>query len=1125
MVILKFLANIHARSRPFRDFAATSTYVQEIFTAVFPGIVRTHLISPSAELSLRESNLPVQDQRVLIRPLGADMSDESTANESLLFKDTPKIGFVRKSTPRRMSSYVLVSADGMGSNPAIPKDSDPSTSTIDSAEHTSRHTQMIQDTLDLAMLVFADQMLVRKDFPGLGLFQRVPCASHKSQVHFESYVLRYAIDFLQGHIKQNQDILCEPKVLTNLSRFSMHVTEAIYEGWYVDGAETLVGFLAEILEYLHLPNISAVKSVRLCSQIIVNLRTTLLKVILLRLSELGDGFSTASTISFLEKLAYWQVALQQSEDAQLDSFHLLCFLLFDKLVNPEPQIRMAAANLWRMLLVQKPEEITTILRRGNTPESVSLANGFEKIMELDNDAFLGWVDDHRKNLESALFHRLSKTWNNFVVYENGKTLETAKARIAKRREKLKAWDLGERKNAETVRRHEISTDHWRSNIFASEDLKRQRTLQDQQDNQMFNISTWAKMRQGLQRPGGLLEDASRQKWQLDLTEGRNRMRMRLIPDLKARLHDYQPKRRQSQGPSRGRRSTGPMEKVVKENAALSITSGVKRSETLDFLNGVRSESSPGPTTGGDNIDDLARDNDFEIVEGPQELEYEDKNRKVMRSLQRGDQIEHVNNVARIIGLEAVEGLLILGKTHLYLLDHLFQRSDGEVVNAWQAPQEERDAYLQMISGRASDNKISAPVKGDYETRSWRWQDIVSVSKRRFLFRDVALELFFVDGRSYLLTASSAALRDDLYQKLMSMAADAGGQGSSSGEDSWRVDLLRNPTDEMQNLGSKFANVFSSSLNPVTRKWIKREISNFQYLMLINTMAGRTFNDLTQYPVFPWVIADYTSEELDLTDPKSFRDLSQPMGCQSKERGAVFRDRYRSFAEMGDQNSQPFHYGTHYSSAMIVTSYLIRMQPFVQSYLLLQGGSFDHADRLFYSIEKAWSSASKDNMTDVRELIPEFFYLPNFLTNINGYDLGTRQADGESIADVSLPPWAKGDSKIFIAKNREALESDYVSQHLHLWIDLIFGHKQRGDSAVEATNVFHYLSYHGARDLDSIEDPLERMATIGIIHNFGQTPHQIFHKPHPSSEDQKVKVRRLDSAAENLTRLPFPIAGE
>ena len=43
--------------------------------------------------------------------------------------------------------------------------------------------------------------------------------------------------------------------------------------------------------------------------------------------------------------------------------------------------------------------------------------------------------------------------------------------------------------------------------------------------------------------------------------------------------------------------------------------------------------------------------------------------------------------------------------------------------------------------------------------------------------------------------------------------------------------------------------------------------------------------------------------------------------------------------------------------------------------------------MFHSVKESWLSASKHNMADVRELIPEFFYLPEFLTNSNNFDLG------------------------------------------------------------------------------------------------------------------------------------------
>eukprot|EP00965_Chrysotila_dentata_P057901 1919368-Pleurochrysis_carterae.AAC.1 len=62
-------------------------------------------------------------------------------------------------------------------------------------------------------------------------------------------------------------------------------------------------------------------------------------------------------------------------------------------------------------------------------------------------------------------------------------------------------------------------------------------------------------------------------------------------------------------------------------------------------------------------------------------------------------------------------------------------------------------------------------------------------------------------------------------------------------------------------------------------------------MELNTYSGRSHNDLNQYPVFPWVLADYTSERLDLCDGASYRDLSKPVGALNEERLAQILERY------------------------------------------------------------------------------------------------------------------------------------------------------------------------------------------------------------------------------------------
>ncbi len=68
----------------------------------------------------------------------------------------------------------------------------------------------------------------------------------------------------------------------------------------------------------------------------------------------------------------------------------------------------------------------------------------------------------------------------------------------------------------------------------------------------------------------------------------------------------------------------------------------------------------------------------------------------------------------------------------------------------------------------------------------------------------------------------------------------------------------------------------------TQRWCNHDMSNFEYLMKLNTIAGRSYNDLTQYPVFPWILKDYVSTELDLNNSEVYRDLSKPVGVLNKK---------------------------------------------------------------------------------------------------------------------------------------------------------------------------------------------------------------------------------------------------
>lgn len=65
---------------------------------------------------------------------------------------------------------------------------------------------------------------------------------------------------------------------------------------------------------------------------------------------------------------------------------------------------------------------------------------------------------------------------------------------------------------------------------------------------------------------------------------------------------------------------------------------------------------------------------------------------------------------------------------------------------------------------------------------------------------------------------------------------------------------------------------------------------------ISSLADRTCHDLTQYPVFPWVLSDYISPEIDLNDAKYYRDLTKPIGALNEDRLKQLVERYEEMDE-------------------------------------------------------------------------------------------------------------------------------------------------------------------------------------------------------------------------------------
>ncbi|KAJ3324756.1 hypothetical protein HDV06_006064 [Boothiomyces sp. JEL0866] len=981
----------------------------------------------------------------------------------------------------------------------------------------------ISGILEVIMCISVDSILNSKSITGLeSILKTVPSSSYSSRIHFQEFLLLCSMDYVNMRIQHRSTLLQDPKILANLGKFVTLLVDSVYQGMFIQ-AFNVLDFNITICQLL-LGNEEEQKR-QDANMAVLNKQLNRMILYIFGKCALSNYTDFDMVNILLLKIQFYQKLILSMPNTDFEFIKLLLLHLFQCLCSTSEEIQVMSSSIWKYLLLHKPTQVFAALKSIRGLEYKEIVEGFSKLLEPELTLFTAWLKEKNEELKLQ-FGEISKTWDDYQVAEARTALDgiglLQKQREHALKKLLKKTDSDKHVYIRYLEKSKASINE----VFKTESEKKLKFRTDYSLMQTSIEFEWKSMLEQLGREKAIMgqEHDDSTRWKLDFTEAKARIRKKMrrnqdvfvayqskAEKINSQLAEYT---QELQLPKAELPPLTIMEDTDPDFINLNSSSAVSDIYSTDGELDADEEEDASPKSielvekdEGKPKELLSSESLGNTVKEGEEDDWENvtmeetQNGKIQRLLQPGDHIIEIFNGARLIGLELIEGIILICKQYIYIVDNYYKQDDGEIVEIDDVPQEQRNIYHMMIIEPVR-KKGEVQVSDRHRTHDCReclYGDIKEIHKRLYLFRNVALEMFLTDGRTFFLTFWNNKARDSIYNRLI---------GKIQLNQTESVAGVTNAATSSVLPTALFGG--GSPLNELTQKWINRDISNLAYLMHLNTLAGRSYNDLTQYPVFPWVLADYESEEIDLETSSSYRDFSLPMGGQSAPRAEQFAERFAIW----DDSIPACHYGTHYSSSMIVCSFLIRMEPFTQQYLKLQGGHFDHPDRIFHSIPQSWLSASKLNTTDVRELIPEFFYLPQFLENLNNFNFGVKQT-GDRIDNVILPKWAKNNPRMFIKIHRKALESEFVSNNLHKWIDLIFGYKQQGEEAAKSLNVFHYLSYEGAVDIDKIEDPIEKQATISIIHNFGQTPRQLFKKPHPARgndpSDQLYKIDRNYSA--------------